>query len=476
MEAEFDDYDKHNKWQHIYQKIRYQSSDDNLTNKESRKSENKPFNRYKDVTPYDWSRIILRRSDNNYINASLIEVDSAQRQYILTQGPLAITSGHFWLMIWEQKSKAILMLNRLVEKGQIKCHQYWPNGRDDNDCDELTFTDVGLKVSFIDETKSPNFITRKFKLTDIQTDEWREVLHYHYTSWPDFGLPESPASFLEYLYAVRESGVLDMKEYGPPVIHCSAGIGRSGTLCLVDSCLIMIEKFGRTDAVNVMDVLLDMRKYRMGLIQTAEQLRFSYLAIIEGSKQLSLSQPNDTTVPFSANNNYKSKAKSPKISRSLGINEEDGDESEFPFGDIPHKPLDVNQMDMCSNPLPPLPPRSRRSFSTTSQQSGSTSPEPDSKRTKCSSFSSVPTLRQDMISSEDSANHLELMNNNSNNSNNNSVNNLSQTKQREQEVRKRLRDEKRRKTVETIDRMKKKQKDSEDRRDFTQFIDTFAKC
>ncbi|CAG2121623.1 unnamed protein product, partial [Medioppia subpectinata] len=85
MEAEFDDYDKHNKWQHIYQKIRYQSSDDNLTNKESRKSENKPFNRYKDVTPYDWSRIILRRSDNNYINASLIKVDSAQRQYILTQ-------------------------------------------------------------------------------------------------------------------------------------------------------------------------------------------------------------------------------------------------------------------------------------------------------------------------------------------------------------------------------------------------------
>ncbi|XP_054164999.1 tyrosine-protein phosphatase non-receptor type 2-like isoform X2 [Oppia nitens] len=455
MEAEFDDYDKHNKWHHIYQKIHEESLDDRLLNKESRKSENKSLNRYKDVTPYDWSRIVLKRSDNNYINASLIKVESAQRQYILTQGPLAQTSGHFWLMIWEQNSSAVLMLNRLVERGQIKCHKYWPNGKEDDDCDELTFTDVNLKVAFIEETKSRNYIIRKFLLTDLESQQSREIFHFHYTSWPDFGLPESPASFLEYLYAVRGSGALDLKDYGPPVIHCSAGIGRSGTLCLVDSCLVMIEKYGRTDSVNLIDILLDMRKYRKGLIQTPEQLRFSYLAIIEGSKQYCLNQANDSSVPFSANNNsYISKAISPKIHRSFGFTE-DHNPDEFPFDDlgVNHYKLDKTGdiSDMCSQPLPPLPPRLRRSVSTTSQQSGSTSPEPDSKRSKCDTFSSVP---KDMISSEDSANHSELMNNNINNSNNSC---------QQQELRQRVRDEKRRKTTETIDRIKRKQRESEDR-------------
>lgn len=210
----------------------------------------------------------------------------------------------------------------------------------------------------------------------------------------------------------------------------------------------------------------------MGLIQTAEQLRFSYLAIIEGSKQLCLTTSgNDTTVPFSANNNsYKSKANSPKILRSNAIIEDEINcENEICFGDIGDDIMSKNSDkldDMCSNPLPPLPARCRRSLSTTSsQQSGSTSPEPDLKRTKSDSFSSVP--QNDMISTEESANHSELTNNSNNNSNNNSVINpktesLSQTIE-QQEVRRRLREEKKRKTTETIERIKKKQKESEDR-------------
>jgi tyrosine-protein phosphatase non-receptor type 1 len=83
-------------------------------------------------------------------------------------------------------------------------------------------------------------LIKKIKLFVLQTQQTREVLHYHYTSWPDFGLPESPASFLDYLEDVRKSGAIELNDFGPPVIHCSAGIGRSGTLCLVDSCLIMV--------------------------------------------------------------------------------------------------------------------------------------------------------------------------------------------------------------------------------------------
>ncbi|KAH8018418.1 hypothetical protein HPB51_006040 [Rhipicephalus microplus] len=121
----------------------------------------------------------------------------------------------------------------------------------------------------------------------------RVVLHLHYTTWPDFGVPESPAAFLAFLQAVRESGALDV-DVGPPVVHCSAGIGRSGTFCLVDSCLVLIEaNGGRLDRVDVQEVLLEMRKYRMGLIQTPDQLRFSYLAILEGARALSCCQQKD---------------------------------------------------------------------------------------------------------------------------------------------------------------------------------------
>jgi len=198
----------------------------------------------------------------------------------------------------------------------------------------------------------------------------------------------------------------------------------------------------------------------MGLIQTAEQLRFSYLAIIEGSKMLRLQNPNDNEVPFSANNNLnKCKPHSPKIQRSLGINEEDFDTENGINSCIVNNIIDNNDDNVLDNndielrsTLPPLPLRSRRSFSTTSQSS-STSPEPDAKPTESDSVSSVP---QDMISSEDKANHIELMNNSNNSKTDSSLN-------KEQELRNRLREEKRRKTADTIERIKKKAKESEER-------------
>jgi len=217
--------------------------------------------------------------------------------------------------------------------------------------------------------------------------------------------------------------------------------------------------FGSTHAINVIDVLLDMRRYRMGLIQTSEQLRFSYLAIIEGSKMLSLQNPNDNEVPFSANNNLnKCKPHSPKIQRSMGINEEDFDTENGLNTFIVDNIIGNNDNHLVNNDielpstLPPLPLRSRRSFSTTSQSS-STSPEPDVKPTESDSVSSVP---QDMISSEDKANHIELTNTSNNSKTDSSLN-------KEQELRNRLREEKRRKTADTIERIKKKAKESEER-------------
>lgn len=198
------------------------------------------MNRYRDVVPYDHSRIKLTRGSEDYINANLIPVDEANRKYILTQGPLPYTVGHFWAMVWEQSSKAILMLNGLVERGYVKCHLYWPTN-----LNELTLhDDVGLSTELVSEEQSEHFVTRKIILTDLLNPNRprREILQFHYTSWPDFGLPESPSSFLQFLFAVRQSGALDLTINGPPIVHCSAGIGRSGTLCLVDSCLVLVSK------------------------------------------------------------------------------------------------------------------------------------------------------------------------------------------------------------------------------------------
>ncbi|XP_018421887.1 PREDICTED: tyrosine-protein phosphatase non-receptor type 1 [Nanorana parkeri] len=206
-------------------------------------------------------------------------MEEAQRSYILTQGPLPNTCGHFWEMVWEQKSSGVVMLNRVIEKGSIKCAQYWPKKEDSL----MAFDDANLKLTLLSEDIKSYYTIRVLELENLGTQETREILHFHYTTWPDFGVPESPASFLNFLFKVRESGCLN-PEHGPIVVHCSAGIGRSGTFCLADTCLLLMDKRKDPSSVDIKQVLLDMRKYRMGLIQTADQLRFSYLAVIEGAK------------------------------------------------------------------------------------------------------------------------------------------------------------------------------------------------
>ncbi|XP_060041429.1 tyrosine-protein phosphatase non-receptor type 1 isoform X3 [Erinaceus europaeus] len=206
-------------------------------------------------------------------------MEEAQRSYILTQGPLPNTCGHFWEMVWEQKSRGVVMLNRVMEKGSLKCAQYWPQKGEK----EMIFEDTNLKLTLISEDIKSYYTVRQLELENLTTQETREILHFHYTTWPDFGVPESPASFLNFLFKVRESGSLSL-EHGPIVVHCSAGIGRSGTFCLADTCLLLMDKRKDPSSVDIKKVLLEMRKFRMGLIQTADQLRFSYLAVIEGAK------------------------------------------------------------------------------------------------------------------------------------------------------------------------------------------------
>ncbi|TRY57624.1 hypothetical protein DNTS_021058 [Danionella cerebrum] len=259
MEAEFREIDDHGNWNDVYQEIRQLSSD--LPCKIAKLQENRSRNRYRDVSPFDHSRIRLQIGSNDYINASLIS------------GPLPNTCGHFWEMVWEQRTQGVVMLNRVIEKGSIKCAQYWPL-REER---EVVFEDTNFRLTLISEDVKSYYTVRQLKLENMATQETREILHFHYTTWPDFGVPESPASFLNFLLKVRESGSLS-PEHGPVVVHCSAGIGRSGTFCLVDTCLLLMSQREDPSSVRIQEVLLEMRQYRMGLIQTADQLRFSYLA------------------------------------------------------------------------------------------------------------------------------------------------------------------------------------------------------
>nr|XP_060630999.1 tyrosine-protein phosphatase non-receptor type 2 isoform X1 [Anolis sagrei ordinatus] len=279
IEQEFQEIDAANDWQPRYLDIRHQSND--YPHKIAKYAENRNRNRYRDVSPYDHSRVRLQNTDNDYINASLVVNEEAQRNYILTQGPLPNTCCHFWLMVWQQKTKAVVMLNRIVEKDSVKCEQYWPTREEE----QMMFKETGFCVRLKSEDVKSYYTVRQLQLENIKTGESRIIFHFHYTTWPDFGVPESPASFLNFLFKVRESGSLS-PDHGPAVIHCSAGIGRSGTFSLVDTCLVLMEKREDPFSVDIKQVLLNMRKYRMGLIQTPDQLRFSYMAVIEGAKYI----------------------------------------------------------------------------------------------------------------------------------------------------------------------------------------------
>ncbi|XP_041664888.1 tyrosine-protein phosphatase non-receptor type 2 [Cheilinus undulatus] len=279
MDQEFEEIDSEGRWQKLYLEIRNQSHE--CSYKVAKYPENRIRNRYRDVSPFDHSRVKLRNTENDYINASLVVMEEAQRSYILTQGPLRNTCGHFWLMIWEQKTKAVIMLNRVIEKGSEKCAQYWPTAEER----EMTFRDTRFLVTLLSEDTKSYYTTRVLELQNLSTGEKREIYHFHYTTWPDFGVPQSPASFLNFLFKVRESGALGV-DHGPAVVHCSAGIGRSGTFSLVDTCVVLMDKRKDPSLVDIKSILLDMRKYRMGLIQTPDQLRFSYMAVLEVAKYI----------------------------------------------------------------------------------------------------------------------------------------------------------------------------------------------
>ncbi|XP_056019212.1 uncharacterized protein LOC125671627 [Ostrea edulis] len=243
--------------------------------KEALKPENRSRNRYKKMYPYDVSRVILQIENGtrnlDFINASFVNGFEKEKEYIAAQGPFTPETVYdFWRMIWQQNCGKIIMLTNLDENKVMKCKKYWPDTED-----EYGHFNVKLEKEDI----SANYTIREFTLSAArQTPKGKAkiITQYHFTSWPDKGVPRNVTSIVEFRNKVISSAG---KLNGPMLIHCSAGVGRTGTFMALD---FLIKQGEREGSVDVINCVARMRQQRVHVVQTVEQYMFLHDAVIEG--------------------------------------------------------------------------------------------------------------------------------------------------------------------------------------------------
>uniref|UniRef100_A0A7N8WUF7 protein-tyrosine-phosphatase n=1 Tax=Mastacembelus armatus TaxID=205130 RepID=A0A7N8WUF7_9TELE len=231
--------------------------------------ENRGKNRYNNILPYDSTRVKLSYVDDDpcsdYINASYIPGNNFRREYIATQGPLPGTKDDFWKMVWEQNVHNIVMVTQCVEKGRVKCDHYWPF-----DQDPLYYGD--LIVQMLSESVLPEWTIREFSIcSEEQLNFTRLVRQFHYTVWPDHGVPETTQSLIQFVRTVRDY-VNRTPGSGPTVVHCSAGVGRTGTFIVLDRVL---QQLDTKDTVDIYGSVFDLRLHRSHMVQT--ECQYAYL-------------------------------------------------------------------------------------------------------------------------------------------------------------------------------------------------------
>ncbi|KAJ8399939.1 hypothetical protein AAFF_G00406690 [Aldrovandia affinis] len=238
-------------------------------------SENNDKNRFSDVLPYDWSRVKLPTINNDYssdyINACYVPgYGNNSRQYIAAQGPLPHTVNDFWRMCWEQRVHSIVMVTNCCEGGKVKCEQYWPL-----DYTPCVYGDILVRVS--SENKVSNWTLREFEVTNRVTSSVRSVKHFHFTAWPDHGVPGGTSALIQFRGLIRQH-IESCGSVGPTLVHCSAGVGRTGTLIALDVTLQQLE---REKAVGLAAFVYKMRLSRPLMVQTESQYVFLHQCIMD---------------------------------------------------------------------------------------------------------------------------------------------------------------------------------------------------
>nr|XP_026649288.1 receptor-type tyrosine-protein phosphatase C isoform X4 [Zonotrichia albicollis] len=255
--------------------------------KEAKKSHNQNKNRYIDILPYDHNRVELSEMPgdpgSDYINASYIDGFKEPRKYIAAQGPKDETTDDFWRMIWEQKATIIVMVTRCEEGKRNKCAQYWPSMENGT----ATYGDIIVKIY---ESKTcPDYVIQKLHITNgRERTAGRDVTHIQFTSWPDHGVPEDPHLLLKLR---RRVNALSNFFSGPIVVHCSAGVGRTGTYIGIDAMLEGLDAEGRVD---VYGYIVKLRRQRCLMVQVESQYILIHQALVEynqyGETEISLSE------------------------------------------------------------------------------------------------------------------------------------------------------------------------------------------
>lgn len=274
---------------------RSQRSDNNFFGdfSEALKHANRPKNRYSNVLPLDRTRVVLFETGapgTDYINANYVD-GMYEQQYIATQGPLKETAEDFWRMMWEQDSNVIVMLTKVMESGKTKCYKYWPGKKKSK-----TFGSITVSLAAKD-SREHGLVSRtvllqyRRKVVDSESAEGgaekfvvesREISHFQYKEWPDHGLPSSAATFRHLLHLV--DAFHDGR--GPILVHCSAGIGRTGTFCAVHTITQKLDHHYNTrphepPSFNIFETILLLRTNRVGMVQTKDQFEFCYKAVLE---------------------------------------------------------------------------------------------------------------------------------------------------------------------------------------------------
>ncbi|NWR07876.1 PTPRV phosphatase, partial [Paradoxornis webbianus] len=231
-------------------------------------------NRYAHVLPYDHSRVKLSQlgedPHSDYINANFMPGYTSQQEFIATQGPLKKTIEDFWRLVWEQNVCNIIMLTVCMENGRVLCDHYWPS--------ESAPVSYGqVRVHLLTQSSSEEWTVREFKLWHEGLRAERFVSHLHYTAWPDHGIPESTTSIMTFRELVQEH-IQSTKDAGPTLVHCSAGVGRTGTFIALDR---LLQQMKQEKVVDIFGVVYSLRMNRYLMIQTLSQYIFLHSCILD---------------------------------------------------------------------------------------------------------------------------------------------------------------------------------------------------
>lgn len=251
---------------------------------EGEKEVNRKKNRYKDILPFNVTRVVLSEyagiPGSDYINANFIKGASGSPAYIASQGPLPNTVNDFWRMVVECEVQVIVMACNAEEAGKHKCENYWV----EKEGEEKRFGMVEIclvKAS----TVCPDFLVRTMRLkytNDKAVTEERTVCQFHYSAWPDHGVPPLVRPLLDMVRLVRDT---QASETLPVLVHCSAGCGRTGTICAIDFVWGLLRAGKLTEEFSLFNLVRDMRKQRVAMVQTKEQYILVHQAVRELFKE-----------------------------------------------------------------------------------------------------------------------------------------------------------------------------------------------